>query len=1300
MENPDYKDILEKALIGYAYNKVIFDENGDPADYVFLEVNKAFEKITGLKASDILNKKASSVLPDSVNKEFEQKSSYKKIVLKGGSNEFENYSKPLNQWFKAQIYSDKKNYFTTIFSDITPEKQKDLDYKALLHSIPNLMFIIDKNGHFIDYKAESHKSLFVSPEKFLNKHFSKVLPGEIADLIDYYLNRTLKTGETQQYEYKIEICGKTGYYDCKMSLFSEDKVIAIVRDITYNKKVEENLLKSNENLFITLNSIGDGVISTDNKGFIVLMNPVAEKLCGCTLEEARGKPLTDVFKIINSETRKTIRNPVDKVLENGETVGLANHTSLISSNNKEYQIADSAAPMKNADGDITGVVLVFADISKEYALQQKIREREHRYSSLFNSTIDGLSLNEIVYKDGKPADYIIIDVNPEFEKQNNITKDNIVGNFASSIYDKDPPMFIDIFAEIAETGSSKSFETYLPKSKKHYFVSVFSPEKGKFATIFKDITKRKNAESALENERNQLLSILQSIEEPIYVSDIKTYEILFVNPSLEKILNKDPVGGLCYKEFQGLDEPCWFCTNEIILKQRPYKHHWEHYNPLLKKTFKLHDSIIRWPDGRDVRLELAVDITEQKQTEKVLRESEKRARLQRSEIVKLIFDKAIVNGKLDDALKKITKTLSYAIGAVRTSIWTISDDGKVLECLSLFDAKEKKHGKKNTLKVNEIPSYFEAILKESLISAENAQTDPRTCELADSYLIPYGITSMLDAGILIDGSLIGVVCIEHTGNPRKWHPDEEAFANTAASIVAQLFANIKRKEAETALSKSEEKYRLIFENAPLGVLHFNEKGIVTECNDQLVSIIGSSREALIGLDMTRLPDKRVVNSVKKVLNGKPASFEGNYSSVTADKTTPVRVLFSPVINNYETAEGGIVIIEERSYYIAKEKLEKQVAVAKESAKFKQNFLANMSHEIRTPLTGIMGLIEIIQKSDISPELQEYVKILKNSGENLTEIIDQVLDFSKIEAGKIKLNTRVFKFDSLLKNAQVLFDSMCYSKDLKFLTITDEKLPEFIKADDTRLSQIINNLLSNAVKFTQQGSVTLKASLIMKDNHTDDVIIKIEVIDTGIGIPPEMQEKLFTPFGQIDKQDIRTYEGTGLGLSICKELAELHGGKIGVKSKHKEGSTFWFTFIAQKVATTNQKIENQISDKPSGLKILFVEDKSVTRKVVKIMLSKMGHKVTLAEDGKQAIEAYQPGKFDVILMDIQMPVMDGITATKILKNEHKDLPPIIGLSANAFEGDREKYLAKGFDEYLTKPLKEKDFNTVLEKFNLF
>lgn len=381
----------------------------------------------------------------------------------------------------------------------------------------------------------------------------------------------------------------------------------------------------------------------------------------------------------------------------------------------------------------------------------------------------------------------------------------------------------------------------------------------------------------------------------------------------------------------------------------------------------------------------------------------------------------------------------------------------------------------------------------------------------------------------------------------------------------------------------------------------------------------------------------------------------------------------------------------------RQELEKEVLVANKNLQFKQSFLASMSHEMRTPLTGILGITEILAKSTLDEQQRDFVHTLKNASENLKDIIDQVLDYSKIEAGKMTIKRRPFVLKSLMDKADDLFNNIC-KKPITFTANLDEQLPEIVEADCNKIFQVISTLMVNGVKYSEQGKLSLS---LKKEKITDPevMMVRVEVTDTGIGIREEKQKIIFEPFAEINQIDTSLYEGTGLGLAICKEFVEMHGGEIGLKSHPGEGTTFYFTFkalIPDPGANKNGLGHDKMIHPRVKLNILFTEDKIITQKIVKLQLKDMGHEVTLAANGREAIEKVQQQHFDLILMDIQMPVMDGITATQYLKSEFNNLPPVVGLSANAFEGDREKYMNLGFDEYITKPMQKQQFIRVINK----
>lgn len=405
-----------------------------------------------------------------------------------------------------------------------------------------------------------------------------------------------------------------------------------------------------------------------------------------------------------------------------------------------------------------------------------------------------------------------------------------------------------------------------------------------------------------------------------------------------------------------------------------------------------------------------------------------------------------------------------------------------------------------------------------------------------------------------------------------------------------------------------------------------------------------------------------------------------------------------IFNEEGEIARALFVMRDISHLIEHDRLTQEVELNKKNLQFKQKFLASLSHEIRTPLSGIIGIAELLEKTHLDDTQKDFVNTLVNSSENLREIIDQVLDFSKIEAGKVKLNKTVFSPESILNYAKETFGLIC-KKEIVFESVIDTPLPNSIFADQKRIMQVINNLLVNAIKFTEKGKITVSYSHEKSDDGKT-LIVKIGVSDTGIGIDPKLQKHIFTPFSQVDEIDTEKYHGIGLGLTICREIVNLHGGEIGVISHPGNGSHFWFTFVAEVPESgsvyNSQKDNLQEKVLTHSLNILLAEDKPVTQKVVKLQLAAMGHHVTLAPDGKKVLELFKPNQFDLILMDIQMPEMDGITATKILRDLYNDLPPIIGLSANAFEGDKEKYMAQGLDDYLTKPFRSGDFKKLANK----
>jgi PAS domain S-box-containing protein len=488
------------------------------------------------------------------------------------------------------------------------------------------------------------------------------------------------------------------------------------------------------------------------------------------------------------------------------------------------------------------------------------------------------------------------------------------------------------------------------------------------------------------------------------------------------------------------------------------------------------------------------------------------------------------------------------------------------------------------------------------------------------------------------------------------------------------------------------------------------QGKITDMNEATVKVTGFSREKLIGSDFFNYftePDKARKGYQEVFTKGFVADypltikdhkltdvlFNGSVykdggghvlgAVVVARDITEQKRIEKELIEAKVFAELATAIAEE-----AQSKAESATRTAEDAVKAKQQFLSNMSHEIRTPMNAIIGFTKVVLKTELTVKQKEYLNAIKLSGDALIVLINDILDLAKVDAGKMTFEQVPFKMSVSISAMLHLFETKIQEKNLRLTKEYDPQIPEVLIGDPVRLHQIILNLVSNAVKFTSKGNITIRVSLLQDDE--DQAIVKFAISDTGIGIPEDKIHKVFENFHQATSGTSRLYGGTGLGLAIVKQLVEPQGGTIVVSSKVSEGSTFSFTLPFKKT-TAAAELEAtfiELNTEIKNLKVLVVEDIPLNQLLMKTLLDDFGFECTLASNGRIAVEELKNKTFDIILMDLQMPELNGFEATEYIRKTLNLKIPIIALTADVTTVDLAKCKAVGMNDYLAKPVDER------------
>ncbi len=565
-------------------------------------------------------------------------------------------------------------------------------------------------------------------------------------------------------------------------------------------------------------------------------------------------------------------------------------------------------------------------------------------------------------------------------------------------------------------------------------------------------------------------------------------------------------------------------------------------------------------------------------------------------------------------------------------------------------------------------------------------------------------------------------------NTSRWYLSKASLRkdpDTNESVgVTLLVTNITaQKNMEKELIRNSEKLAEAQEVAQLGSCEINFKKNTLSHNDIFFELLDiEDYEEIISYNDRRIintihPDDktRYLKSLKEAFSKKNENFSMDFRII--DKKNNIRYIhFVSKIFYSKYSEPNIILItiQDVSWQKESQKLWKDIFTMRKSAEIKEEFFQNTSHQLKTPLTDIVGILDLLNNTELNEQQKQYIATLKESSGTIINMINDILDVSKIEAGKMKLNYEKY---NIRKNVKNIINNVSHIAKEKNITVNydiDETIPDFIIIDGKRVNQVISNLLSNGLNYTNKGHVTIRIKA--EESNDEHVIIYCEIKDTGIGIIKKDHKNLFKAFQKSNKTENSSI-GSGIGLYICKNIVNLLGGDIGVESEKKKGSTFWFTFKAEKHNENhelnepeihNNEYKDTINKNELNLSVLLVEDKKDNQKVLTMMLESLGCKVTIAPDGQKALELYQENvinafnifgnvEYDLILMDLFMPVMDGVSATKEFRSKYKELPPIIGISAHDIDKSFQELHKLDFDDFITKPISVSSLENLLYKW---
>jgi len=1301
-------------------------------DGQLIYVNKVASERLGIKPEDVLKHKVTDylVIYPTLDAWYKHVSELKEVdfLITAGVNLNQNTGLefPVEVTVKY-VDINNKGYVVAISRDISERKKAELalqeseeKYRFMTENSSDVIWHLDTN-YVCDYISPADERMrgFSQDEVIGNQLWSALKPEGIEQVLQMRAKRQLaKQSETHIdiAHFEVEQLCKDGSWIwtevSSTTHFNKDGELigfhGVNRDISQRKRTEMALRDSEVKYRELVNNSPDAIVIL-TEGKIAFVNDESGRLmCAVNEQELIGQSFV---RFLHSDYRRELISKMNEAFEDGIIIAPF-EAKLVRFDGSTVEVEVKA--MQLILDNKLSVQLIIRDITQRKQTEIKLQKSEHKYRQITENMSDIVWTSDLQFN--------LSFISPSVER---MIGESIENHLKKSIYEKFTPKSVE---KIIALSQKELYNENNPKCDKnrtfkveveHYRadgsifwaeinMSILRDESGNPIGIqgeTRDVSDRKNAELELRISEERKASLIASMSDIVYVLDndlvLNEYHMpegmgIYLDPA--PYLNKtfydiplpEPTKGIIKDALEHCIESKSFSKVEYYLDM-----------PNGRMWFELHATVLNNQYGEQSGVTCIIrDITNRRQREEVIRQQVKMQEI----LIRISTTYINIDlDKVEQTIEESLKDLAEFVGADRAYIFDYDLVSKVASNIYEWcgDGVLPEIDELQNMPLEELPYFFGKHKNGEEFCVQDVFSLPDDgSEGLKAKLEPQGIKSMISIPMMSgSGKLIGFVGFDSLKEQHTYIDKEKKLLE----VFSQMLVNVReRKRSETVLMLQEKKYRNIISNMNLGIIESDKDDRIMYANQSFCNASGYNIDELISMKSTEfLRDPNDSKLIENKLEIREQGISDSYELAVKNKKGEPRwwlISGAPNYNDSNEVIGTIGInLDITDQKKLEQELEQAIVSAESAAKAKELFLANMSHEIRTPLNVITGMVRELGKEHLNDKQRSYVKHSETAADHLLTIINNILDMSKIESGEFELDNTDFSVSAVVSNVRSILFSKAREKNLELRIDLSADIKKALLGDAGRLRQILINLLGNSIKFTDKGSVNLDVDVVKTDLKFQR--LRFTVSDSGIGMSQDFMKRLFDKFTQEDGATNRRFEGTGLGMSITKELIQLMGGEIEVSSVKGEGTKISFD-VQLPVGDPTKLVNNsKVVDKDTfiGMKILLVEDNEMNRFIAIQSLKHLGCEITEAENGLEAIEKIQQIDFDLILMDIQMPLMDGVEATKQIRCKYNADIPIIALTANAFKHDIDLYLSVGMNNYLIKPYKE---NELLDKVGMY